>query len=166
MKPLHRGLLVAVLQVALVCLLGAKYAIDRATLPRVWAEVAPYDPDLPIRGRYVRLQVIATPRGFENAMQEGQHRSWGRATLSVEDEVLIATRSNQDIGQRISLEDLDGEIQLRLTEAVAFFIPEHVPDPSLRPNLRVDVTIPRKGPPRPIRLGVEEGGETTPLDLD
>jgi hypothetical protein len=56
-----------------------------------------------------------------------------------------------------------------LDKPVAFFIPEHVPDPSRRPpgeQLWVEVTIPKKGPPRPIRLGVrKDGGPIAPLDL-
>jgi hypothetical protein len=52
---------------------------------------------------------------------------------------------------------------------VAFFIPEHVPDPSRRPpgeQLWIEATIPKKGIPRPIRLGVRKGsGQIVPLDL-
>jgi hypothetical protein len=29
----------------------------------------------------------------------------------------------------------------------------------------VEVTVPKKGPPRPIRLGVEENGEIRPLSF-
>jgi hypothetical protein len=56
----------------------------------------------------------------------------------------------------------------RLQEPVAYFIPEHVPDPSRRAageELWVEVTVPKKGPPRPIRLGVKKAGTLTPLDL-
>jgi hypothetical protein len=54
---------------------------------------------------------------------------------------------------------------------VAFFIPEHADDPSRRAfgeDLWVEVTLPRKGPPRPIRLGVKRSGmaEPSPLQLD
>ena len=55
-----------------------------------------------------------------------------------------------------------------LDDSVAFFIPEHVSDPSIRApgeELWVEVTIPKKGPPRPIRLGVKKGGAITPLAL-
>jgi hypothetical protein len=47
-----------------------------------------------------------------------------------------------------------------LDKRVAFFISEHIPDPSRRQpgeELWVEVTIPKKGPPRPIRLGVKQG---------
>ena len=61
-------------------------------------------------------------------------------------------------------------VRLRLEgrpEVLAFFIPEHVPDPSVRApgeELWVEVTLPRKGAPRPIRLGVKKDGVLTPLE--
>jgi hypothetical protein len=60
-------------------------------------------------------------------------------------------------------------VRLRIegrAEQLAFLIPEHVPDPSIRPDgeeLWAEVTIPRKGAPRPIRLGVKKDGVLTPL---
>jgi uncharacterized membrane-anchored protein len=60
-------------------------------------------------------------------------------------------------------------VRLRIegrTEAIAFFIPEHVPDPSIRAageELWAEVTLPRKGAPRPIRLAVKKDGVLTPL---
>ena len=56
-----------------------------------------------------------------------------------------------------------------LVEPVAYFIPEHVPDPSRRlpgEELWVEVTLPKQGGPRPIRLAVKKDGVLTPLDLD
>src|SRR5438309_12110662 len=57
----RKGIILAVLQLAIVASLAAKYAIDRTRFPRVWAQTVAYDPDLPIRGRYlsVRLRVDA-----------------------------------------------------------------------------------------------------------
>ena len=55
-----------------------------------------------------------------------------------------------------------------LLDVLAYFIPEHVADPSRRPageELWVEVTQPRKGPLRPIRLGVRKDGVLTPLPL-
>lgn len=57
---------------------------------------------------------------------------------------------------------------VQLEEPLAFFIPEHVPDPSRRAvgeELWVEVTLPRKGPLRPIRLGVKKDGVLRVLDL-
>jgi hypothetical protein len=50
MTSLQKGVLVAGVQLALVASLAAKYALDRARLPRVWVQTVAYDPDLPIRG--------------------------------------------------------------------------------------------------------------------
>lgn len=52
-------------------------------------------------------------------------------------------------------------------QVLAFFIPEHGPDPSRRPpgeELWAEVTVPPRGPLRPIRLGVRRHGQLTPLD--
>ena len=103
-----KGLVIAVLHVALVCGLGVRLLVDRATEPRVWADVAPFDPDLPIRGRYVRLQVRVTPRGFEDP---GVDREWGSARLSVEDGHLIATRCEPNCGEGVRIGGREGRGQ-------------------------------------------------------
>src|ERR1039457_4048766 len=63
MKPVYRGIAVTVLQCLIVLSVAGKYALDRERLPRVWAMAAPFDPYLPVRGRYVslHLQVEAAP---------------------------------------------------------------------------------------------------------
>jgi hypothetical protein len=63
MTLLVKGLVIAAVHVGLVASLGAKLLYDRATLPRVWTLTTPYDPNLPIRGRYVSLQLVVEPRG-------------------------------------------------------------------------------------------------------
>ena len=59
--------------------------------------------------------------------------------------------------------------EVYLEEPVAFFIPEHAPNPA-RLNkgeeLWVEVTVPKKGPPRPLRLGIKKDGVLTPLHLE
>ncbi len=159
MSRLTKGLVLAALHVALVMGITAKYAIDRQTLPRVWARTLPYDPNLPIRGRYVRLRVEVEGRSLT------RQREWVK--LSVENDKLVATKADSETGLRASRPP-DGSFAL--DEALAFFIPEHVKDPSRREEgeeLWVEVTVPRKGPPRPIRLGVKkDGGPIAPLPLD
>jgi hypothetical protein len=65
-------------------------------------------------------------------------------------------------------------VQLRLrradgtVDAVPYFIPDGVPDPSIRKpgeELWVEVSVPNKGAPRPIRLAVRKNGQFTPLEL-
>jgi hypothetical protein len=53
-----------------------------------------------------------------------------------------------------------------LARPVAFFLSQHAPDPTrgVQPGeLWVEVTIPREGSPRPIRLGVLRDGAIRPL---
>jgi hypothetical protein len=66
----------------------------------------------------------------------------------------------------VRLDSAPGGLVAGLDDPVAFFIPEHIPDPSIRPDgeeLWAEVTLPRRGPPRPIRLGVRRDGSLIPL---
>ena len=90
MKPaVRKGLVVAALHVAIVASLGAKLLVDRATRPRVWARAAPVDPNLPIRGRYVRLRLEARRR--IRRCRPDQWPLLGGVTLRAENERLVAT---------------------------------------------------------------------------
>ena len=57
MKPLYKGIAVAVVHILIVLSLGGKLLYDRATRPRIWVRTATVDPDLPIRGRYFTLNL-------------------------------------------------------------------------------------------------------------
>lgn len=156
MKPLYRGMAVAALQCLMVLSLAGKYAVDRQRLPRAWARALPVDPNLPIRGRYVsvRLQVEAT-----EALN-------GPVQLSAQGGQLVAApATSRGSGTPQSGPTVQG---WTLQEPVAFFIPESAPDPSRREpgeDLWIEVSVPRNGPPRPIRLGVKKNGVLTPLEL-
>jgi len=50
-----RGLLLAAIECALVLSLSGKLLWDRATCPRVWVRAMQWDPNLPLRGRYLAL---------------------------------------------------------------------------------------------------------------
>ncbi len=52
-----KAVVVALIQVLIVCSLGAKLLYDRRTRPQAWFKTERYDPNLPIRGRYVSLQI-------------------------------------------------------------------------------------------------------------
>jgi len=88
--------------------------------------------------------------------------------LSVQDYQLVATRALAASRVYAREAQRDGRHVAVLDQPVAYFIPEHVADPSRRApgeELWVEVTIPRYGGPRPIRLGVKEGyGLLTPLE--
>ncbi|HET8564655.1 MAG TPA: hypothetical protein VFM35_12345 [Candidatus Binatia bacterium] len=160
MKAWMKGLVIAVVHVGLVASLGAKLVYDRATRPRVWALAAPHDPDLPIRGRYVSVQVVVEPRGIRETKAGPVWQPAQSVTLRVEGDRLVAEANPQETSDlHVRFIQQRGEKLAVLAKPVAFFIPEHIPDPSIRPRgeeLWVEVTIPKKGPPRPIRLGVKK----------
>jgi hypothetical protein len=145
--------------------LGAKLLADRANLPRGWARTLPFDPDLPIRGRYVRLRLEVPLAGSPLPGAGGEYR---RVRLEVTDgRVVGVPEDSADTGVRI--DSASAGLRASLSEAVAYFIPEHIPDPSVRPpgeELWAEVTVPRRGPPRPIRLGVLKEGRLVPLEID
>ncbi len=160
--PMLKGFLVAVLHVAIVGSLGAKLLVDRATRPRVWARAAPVDPNLPIRGRYVRLAVEAVPSGDLTS------RESEAVALSVRDGRLVAVPATGSTNVTARLVERADESVAVLNQPLAYFIPEHAIDPSRRPfgeELWVEVTLPRAGAPRPIRLAIKKDGLLTPLDV-
>ena len=46
------------IQLILVCSIAGKYLYQRWTCPRVWTRAAAFDPSLPMRGRYLSLQLM------------------------------------------------------------------------------------------------------------
>jgi hypothetical protein len=157
-----RALLLAALHALLVLSLAGKLFHDRATRPRVWVRTAPYDPDLLFRGRYVRLALEVDGKNLLHGDEPSAD-----VVLTVEDDQLVAHRSSEATGATVVHPPVFDTRRYRLGEPVAFFIPEHIDDPSLRAageELWAEVTVPRRGPPRPIRLGLRKDGELVPLD--
>jgi hypothetical protein len=150
MKPAYRGIAVLVLQCLIALSVFGKYSIDRDRLPRVWVKAAPVDPNMPIRGRYLsmRLEVEASPH-FAPMFGEGP--------LSIRDGRLFVDRDGGPFGASNHVRIMHIRDKWALADPVAFFLPEHAADPSRVPagkELWVEVSVPRKGPPRPIRLEV------------
>ena len=166
MSPLVKGLVVAAAQVLLVASVGAKFLIDRTSYPRVWVATAPIDPDLPIRGRYVRLGILVEAERRGMAEYPGAPNMF-IGHLEVRGDKLIAVESETGTHWVSSMECAT-ESCWRLSEPLAYFIPEDIEDPSrraAREELWVEVTVPPKGAPRPIQLGVKKDGALSPLQL-
>lgn len=148
MTALTKGLILCGVQTGMVLSIGGKMLVDRATQPRLWVLTRPYDPNAPIRGRYVSLTIDAEARGFSNGA------IYDQARYAVENGKLLALPASMDgVGTLVS----KGIAPVR----IAYFIPEHVPDPSRRAadeELWAEVTVPHRGPPRPIQLGVKKNG--------
>ena len=176
MSGMGRGVLIAVIHVVIVASLGAKLLVDRAMRPRVWARVAPIDPNLPIRGRYVRLRLEVEASGelrqYATGTKGAPAPGWQMGVpvaLSVRDGRLIAAPATSSSKLTARVTDRNGERVAMLDEPIAYFIPEHVADPSRRrpgEELWVEVTVPGAGAPRPIQLGVKRDGVLTPLKIE
>ena len=156
------GLALALAHAAIIGTLGAKLLLDRGRLPRAWARTLPVDPDLPIRGRYVQLRLEVPLDPMPDSVAQWDVRA---IRLFVRDSMLVgALDTGGEV--RVQLGGPGGPGRASLERPVAYFIPEHIPDPSRRPageELWAEVSIPRHGPPRPIRLGVRKDGRLTPL---
>ncbi len=166
-RRMRNGLWVAALHVAIVASLGGKLLYERTTRPRVWVRAAPVDPNLPIRGRYVRLRIEATPSAGLNLAASAPLST--PVTLGVRDGQLVAEATSASTGLHAHAIDRDGRRVAVLEQPLAYFIPEHVPDPlrlAAGEELWVEVTLPIRGAPRPIRLGVKKAGVLTPLELN
>jgi hypothetical protein len=162
----RRGLLLLALQTALLLSLAGRLLLDRALLPRGWARTAPVDPELPIRGRYVSLALEVPLEGMavRKPTEEGPVRLRVRGGRVVGEALAPGTR-----GQAPGVEATWLASGLaRLQPPLAFFLPEHGSDPSRRAageELWAEVSLPGRGAPRPIRLGVRRAGQSEPVPL-
>ena len=165
MTPLAKGLVVGAAQVLLVAGIGAKFLYDRANYPRLWVETAPFDPDMPIRGRYVNMALRvdadrAAPGDGDRAPD------MFRARLEARGDALVAIQDD-DNGRHWVRSGRCGERNCWLLAApLAYFIPEHGDDPSRQPEgstLWAEVTLPPSGAPRPVGLGVKKGDAIEPI---
>ena len=168
------GLMVAVVQFSLLMLIGFSFWVDRITRPRAWVATEPVDPDLPIRGRYVSLRLVvpvqvATEDSVPLLEPRASTGSSGIAVqLKVDGDRLVASEETGGAPHPGWQRRDTGAAEVTLEEPLAFFIPPGVEDPSIRAAddpLWVEVTLPRSGLPRPIRLGEERQGRIVPLEL-
>jgi len=172
MNGVKKGLLVGALQVLLVCTLGAKLLYDRATRPRVWVRVATYDPELPIRGRYLAFNVQVLLEGFtvrEHPEPYANPFSPDHCDLELRNGVLTAV-ANPDGEFWVNSRILEGKPVALVNNQSLYFIPEHAkvawPQANTGAELWMEATIPKSGPPRPIRLATKKNGVLTPLSVN
>jgi hypothetical protein len=165
--PLAKGLAVGAVQVLLVAGIGAKFLYDRSHHPKLWVETAPYDPYLPIRGRYVNIALLVDADRPAAAPGEQAASIVFRARLEARGDRLVAIQD--EVGGRhwVRSARCGDRDCWQLATPVAFFIPEHATDPS-RPEpgaaLWAEVTLPPTGAPRPIRLGLRRGEAIEPVN--
>jgi hypothetical protein len=185
------SLVLLVVQLAIVSTVAAKYLYQRWSCPRVWTRAEAIDPEMPMRGRYLALQLIvdgcpstlpsakdaAFPRKYDGTVRPGpymlrQSTSSFSANLKVENNQLVAVRieGQEDSSAGQEVEGFAGAPcdQMRLASTTDFFIADTAQSPlPLKPGqeLWIEVTVPPNGPPRPIQLALKDNGAWRPLDL-
>lgn len=183
MKLTKTSIALLVIQLVIVSSVAVKYLYQRATCPRVWTRTVAYDPEMVMRGRYLSTQLIVD--GCQSTLPSGKNAVYPRdlngvphgskyavmapqavhfqARLAIKDNKLVAIRlpdsEEASKGQAVGAWPNNSCENMRLDEPVDFYIPEHAVDPSLRRHgeeLWMEVTLPPKGPPRPLQLALKE----------
>lgn len=170
MKTFSKSLVITLLQVAIVLSLGGKLLHDRAHRSRIWVKTGSVDPELPIRGRYLTLNLEVHAPGLDSSPARNPSLyEWQSVDLDVVNGELVARKSDKRTQMNLALwgrrpSEPSPDIYF-LSPSVAFFLPEHAEVPHLKPGdeLWAEVTIPRQGPPRPIQLALKRDGKWNPL---
>jgi len=158
----RRGLLLGAVQGLLLLSLAGTLVLQRWQRPRAWGVVTPLDPQLPIRGRYLELQLavpapdLAAQGTIPIRLVALGGRLLARAAQQPGDSDVLLAR----------VEPGPRGMEAVLLEPLAFFLPQAAADPSQGPDqapLWVEVTLPQRGSPRPIRLGRQRNGAMVPL---
>jgi hypothetical protein len=178
------------IQLAVVSSIAAKYLYQRWTCPRAWTLSTAYDPESVLRGRYLSVQV--TVDGCESTLPSAEQAGMARdkngvptgtnftirgeqvvefpARLKVQGGRLIAIRvpesESQTGAQMVMAQPGWNCSQMRLETPVDFYIPEHASDPTpvkRGQELWIELTVPPKGPPRPLQLAMKDNGAWRPL---
>lgn len=173
MSGFAKGLSLAAIQIAIVLSLGGKLLYERATRPRVWVQAQGYDPEFVIRGRYVAERLRFPAEGFKyreppRSNMSGWYSNDQWAYLEVRGGELIGKMEGGGPGAWVYLEkNGDGTLTAVSQEPVLVFIPDTAsrPWPKKGQEIWVEVTVPAKGPPRPIRIGIRENGAVSPADF-
>ena len=164
------SLALLIIQLALVSTIAAKYLHQRWTCPRVWTRAAAFDPQSPMRGRYLALQLIVDgcqstlpsagdatfPRDVNGAVKPGPYILRPndvefRANLKAGNNALLAVRiEGQEAG---GTEDSSaGEVvvgaagspcnQMQLESSTDFFIPDSAQSPlPLKPGQELWIEV-------------------------
>ena len=152
MSAMGRAVALAAVHVLLISSLGAKLLYDRRTCPQAWFKTRQFDPNLPIRGRYLSLQVeVRDPRsqaeiesrfGSEIKTQENAQKQYawrgpidfGRecGSIAVRDGAPVAIFEPEGPSSfcdnltfsRQRVAGAPGDSTLRVNEPVLFFVPD------------------------------------------
>lgn len=178
-----KGLAVLAVQLLLVLSIAGKYAWERQHCPRIWTRTMQFDPEQPIRGRYLALTLRASACGLSDAdalqdyaytsytgARKPTEKSW-KVVPAVRDGKLapsLAGDAHPEETQQLVLRNGVPCEAATLSGNVEYFIGEHAQQPfplKHGEELWAEVTVPPTGPPRPLRLAISDGKNFRVLDL-
>lgn len=183
MTTRSRAIVLLVIQCLLVSSIAVKYRYERATRPRVWVRVEQYDPNLPMRGRYLALSPIVNacslPRDRESSTrwtdQNGREKifNWQwRVRVYARDGKLVVDDA-RNVLPRTDTQSIwlspDMSCERARLSTLDFFIPDTAKSPfplKSGQELWAEVTVPPLGPPRPIQLAISSNSDWKPLQLN
>lgn len=193
MKLSKASILLLIVQLVIVSSVAAKYLYQRQSCPRVWTRAAAYDPSLPMRGRYLSLQLRVDgcastlpsakqaqfPRNSDGTVKYGSVFSIPGtqtvtfpAKLQIKDGHLLAVRPDgvETVKgtQMVTASSTAPCSEMTLVQPVLFFLPEHARSPlptASGEELWIEVTLPPSGPPRPLHLAIKTAQAWKTLDL-
>jgi len=179
MKFSRVAITVLVIQLVIVSSIAAKYLYQRWTCPRAWTRAVADDPELVMRGRYISAQIHVDACGvsFPEQARFGSSRP-GDVTLFEKHGVglpylnarLVAKNGRLAVASLVDDERSDSRnqrIEIRngsacrdafLQQSIDFYLSETAKSPfplAKGQQLWVEVTVPPKGPPRPLGLALK-----------
>jgi hypothetical protein len=173
-----RGVLLLGIQLLLVLSVAGKYLYERKVCPRVWVRTAQVDPNLPMRGRYLALQLSVDACSLR---RDERSKSWEAANGArqwqwtvrpfVRDGKLVVEEAEgvrPELTQQLWLRSDQRCERAALAEAADYFIGDRDKSPlplKTGEELWVEVTVPPVGPPRPIQLAISDASGFRPLSL-
>jgi hypothetical protein len=180
MKYRTRAIVLLVIQCLLVSSIAGKYLYERNTRPRVWTRAQPYDPNLPMRGRYLSLALLvdtcSLPRGEGHGQNPGGGSpgwwQWRVRTVAKDGKLVVVDA--EDALPRSDTQSMWVSAEkpcdsTPLSSPAMFFISDTAKSPlplAIGKTLWVEVTVPPEGPPRPLQLAISGEGTWEPLGLN
>jgi hypothetical protein len=181
------------IQLALVSSIAAKYLYQRSTCPKAWTRAVAYDPSMVMRGRYISAQLRVDACSVSQPVKDSarsnralpiefdQNGNLKRQSSSRYLSSVLGTKNGRLAVERYVDEEYElnqQQVKIRrdssdcadavLQQPVDFYISEKAQSPfplSKGSELWVEVTVPPKGPPRPIAMAIkEESGQWQPLN--
>ena len=154
-RTLTRALVLALVQAALVGLVGVVAVVDRARLPRAFVEVVPWSAS-PVEGRYMvgQVEMPASPDWkVPVAAGPGGYTPHAMADVTVRNGQLVAVPGRRYPVDAVTSGGAPVAPRVRLIQPVRLYLEAGAPSPFARGGSRwIEVSLPPKGLPRPIQL--------------